>query len=334
MSVGTDSLTSSLQLFQPPEGELLAKRRAANCVPREVHHLELRSKGRKRLFLVVAGYKEDLWPLTMLRLKVSIPQDTDVCVVSPGRQSPALQSACSAMDWSYLATKENRLSLAQNVAIALHPEAEWIHKVDEDIVVSAAYCESLEETYRHAAARDECSVGFVAPTLNVNGFSYRSFLNFLGPEKLAEFKARFGDARMSCVGTAAWRDPQAAQFLWELSMPFDSLARRFTKRPVGYDICPHRFSIGALLFHRSLWSDCGGFTVANDGQLGVEEADLCAFCCDNARLMLVSHRTFAGHVGFFPQARHMIPWISKRDINQPAVASSPAVGAELAGAAL
>jgi hypothetical protein len=161
---------------------------------------------------------------------------------------------------------------------------------------------------------DECDVGFVAPTLNVNGFSYRTFLQFVAPEQLREFRQRFGDARTSCVRTAAWAQPLAAQFLWERSLPFDLLAARFRARPVGYDVCPHRFSIGAIFFRRQLWDELGGFSLAAEKELGVEESDLCAFCCDQARLMLVSHQTFAGHVGFFPQSAHMLAWIANHSI--------------------
>ncbi len=309
---------SSLPLFRSLSGDQLRDRRAVNCSPPVVLQQDLRARHLPRLLLIVAGYKSALWPLTLLRIKQHVPVDTDVCVVCPGKLEPQLQSACAAMGWSFVATRENKLSLAQNLAIALHPSAEWIHKLDEDIVIAEGYCESLEQTYHHALSLDEGHVGFVAPTLNVNGFSYRSFLKFLSPDKLPEFRTRFGDSRMGCINTAAYGSPQAAQFLWEQSLPFDPLANLFQARPIGYDICPHRFSIGAILFHRSLWTECGGFTVARDGELGVEEADLCAFCCDNSKLILISHRTFAGHVGFYPQARHMIPWLTARDLNQAA----------------
>jgi len=284
----------------------------------DILHQDFRVRHATRLIMIVAGYKRELWPLTLLRIKEHAPADSDVCVVSPGKAEPELIDACRGMGWSFLATKANKLALAQNLALELHPAAEWIHKLDEDIVVAAGYFESLEATFHHALEVDECRVGFVAPTLNVNGFSYRSFLKFVAPAKLIEFRTRFGDSRSSCVDTAAWREPQAAQFLWEQSLPFDPLAALFLSRPPGYDICPHRFSIGAIFFHRTLWTDSGTFTVAREGLLGVEEADLCKFCCDRARLMLVSHNTFAGHVGFFSQAAHMIPWLTARDINLPA----------------
>jgi hypothetical protein len=309
---------TSLPLFRPLNEELLSNRHAINCGPATILDQDLRARHLPRLLLIVAGYKSQLWPLTLLRIKEHVPADTDVCVVCPGKREPQLQGACAAMGWSFLAIQENKLSLAQNLAIVLHPQAQWIHKLDEDIVISAGYCETLEETYLYAFKLDEGQVGFVAPTLNVNGFSYRTFLKFVAPAKLLEFRARFGDSRTSCVNTAAWKNPSAAQFLWEQSMPFDHLAALFLNRPTGYDICPHRFSIGAILFHRGLWAESGGFTVADEGQLGVEETDLCAYCCDNARLILVSHRTFAGHVGFSPQARHMIAWLTSRDVNQAA----------------
>jgi len=317
-------LDYDLRLYRPPGGEFKNARKIQGLAHGALLDCELRAQGFPRLLIVVAGYKPSLWPITLQRLKTHVPPQTDICVVAPGKHVPELAAFCTAAGWSHLATRENRLSLAQNIAIEAHPTAKLIHKVDEDIVVSEGYCETLEAVLIHADRLGECDIGFVAPTLNVNGFSYRTFLKFIAPEMLDEFKRQFGDARTSCVRTAAWANPLAAQFLWEQILPFDNTAARFRARPVGYDVCPHRFSIGAMLFRRRIWDEIGGFSIASERELGIEEADLCAFCCDQARLMLVSHQTLAGHVGFFPQTAHMLRWIAEHPINQALAAKPPA----------
>jgi len=260
------------------------------------------------MVMMVAGYKPKFWPVTLARIEKYRPPDTDVCVVCPGLNNPDLIGICEKNGWSYLSIRENQLSLAQNLAIEYHSKAELIHKLDEDIVIGKDYFTLLEDTREFILRQGIHDVGFVAPTLNVNGFSYRLFLDFINPRLLEEFRNRFGDFKSSCVTTAAWGNPDAAQYLWENSMPFDNRVDAFGARDRGYAVCPHRFSIGAILITRKLWDDMGGFSRAQNGLLGVEEQDLCAYCADSSRIIAVAHQVFAGHIGFGPQTAHMTKW--------------------------
>lgn len=298
-----------LQVYRSPSSRLLPVRKWYRTRHRKPLAWDARGKGFSRLVIIVAGYKESLWNIVLERIARARPENTDICVVCPGKFHAELSARCAAKGWSFLAIRENQLALAQNLAIELHPRAQVIHKLDEDIVVGEGYFDSIEDTYAFVEAENEHQIGFVAPTLNVNGFSYRLFLKFIDKNLLPEFRRRFGDCRSSCVETAAWRDPRAAEFLWDHSLPFDNMADCFRKRERGYVLCHHRFSIGAICFARSLWEQMGGFSRAADGYLGVEEADFCAFCCDSARAMIVSDRTFAGHIGFGPQTKDMLKWV-------------------------
>jgi len=297
--------------YRDPSGKLgQLKRRFAAYHISLLHH-ENRSRGHQRLVLIVAGYKNTLWDIILTRIAKHTPLETDVCVVCPGKRDSRLEKICSENEWSILCTRENQLALASNIAIKEHPQAEFIHKLDEDIVVSDHYFLEIESTYHYVKSIDEYEIGFVAPTLNVNGFCYRKFLDFINPQLKNCYLLEFGDFRSSCMNTSAWSNPDAAKFLWNNSLPFDKTSEKFLSRPQGFDICHHRFSIGAIFFHRKTWKEFGYFSRAGEGELGAEEADLCAFCCDTSKAMLVAHRVFAGHVGFGPQSKLMIPWFKK-----------------------
>lgn len=269
-----------------------------------------RSRKSKYLVLVGAGHKPDLWPLVLPRLKKFCPADYDVCVVSPGVSNRKLAQICEQNGWSYVETRANKLAVAQNFAIARHPSAEWIFKLDEDIVVGEGFFEGLLQCHAETESEKRFRTGFVAPLLNVNGFSYRILLEML--ECRAEYESLFGPALQACRECAAHLETEAAIYLWKITQPFDELAARFRALPHATSICPHRFSIGAILLTRALWEEMEGFTIAAPGSLGVDESDICAYCVDQSRVMVVSHNVLAGHVGFRAQTDAVLREISGR----------------------
>jgi hypothetical protein len=273
------------------------------------HRFVDRSTGAEQLLLVVAGYKPYLWPHTLPRLRRYVPEEIDVCVVVPGVHSPELEALAAEAGWSYLQTTENALALAQNLAIAHHPRAEWLHKVDEDILIAEGHFERMLDGYRRVVADGRVLPGFCAPTLNVNGFSYRLFLEALGLEQA--YLERFGELRQAAAGVRAHYDGDAALWLWRHSLPLDAVAREIAGRPFGYSTVPVRFSIGAILLSRKLWQEIGGFRVAPRGGLGVEEKDLCSECLLLSRPAVVLHDVFAGHFSFGPQDDVMRPALAE-----------------------
>ncbi len=259
-----------------------------------------RGTGAERLAVVLAGYKPYLWDMTLARLEQHVPEGLDVCLVSPALNSPELERLAARRGWSYLSTRANYVSLGQNIAIARHPAARWIYKLDEDILIAEGFFERLLGTYQRIATEGRYEPGFCAPVLNVNGFSYVNFLKALGLED--EYLERFGELRRASGQIRATEEGEAALWLWRKSLPFDEVAARFAARPPGYSTVPHKFSIGAILFERSFWAAIGGFLVRPPaGALGVDETYICRKCIDLSRVMAVAHDVFAGHYSFGAQ---------------------------------
>ena len=263
-----------------------------------------RSKGQKRLLIVLAGYKSFLWPLTLTRIASFVPSDIDVCIVSSGLYSAPLAELATGYGWSYLYTKVNKVGLAQNLAIARHTKAKWIYKLDEDIFIAKDYFELLIEGYLHIQKEGLYNPGFCSPLINVNGYSYIVFLKKLNAD--GEYKAKFNELKYAAEGVKAHYDGEAAKWLWAKSLPFDETAHYLSSQPFDYSAAPHRFNIGAILFERELWEAVGGLRTPLIGSgLGVDEEHLCKDCIGMSRPMIVIHNTFAGHFSFGPQEASM-----------------------------
>jgi hypothetical protein len=249
---------------------------------------------------VSTGFKEYLWDLTLPRLERFAPPGWDVCLCSAGVESARLARAAERNGWSYLASENARVAAPLNLAIERHPAARWVTKLDEDVFVPAGAFETLLAGYRAFEAEGRYLPGFVAPVINVNGFSYTNFLDVLG--LAAEYAERFGELRRAITGVRIHHDPAAARWVWERSLPFDAVARRFAELPFSYEPIPHQFSIGMILFERSLWESMHGLkTGRRPPGMGVEEIGLARFCVERSRVMALVQNAFAGHFAFGPQ---------------------------------
>ena len=125
---------------------------------------------------------------------------------------------------------------------------------------------------------------------------------------LEEYRGKFPNywpPISACVGVPVHFDPEVCEWLWRKSSPLDKVARRFSEGQARYSICPHRFSIGAILFRRGIWDQVGGFEVGPDYALGVEERQLCNFCMDQSKVIVVAENVLCGHFGFRPQNDRM-----------------------------
>lgn len=274
------------------------------------YHFIKRSNNLKKLLIVVAGYQDYVWEIVFDRIKKTVSKDIDVCIVVPGKESNELQKICNENQWSYLSTKQNKLALAQNMAIKLHPNAEWIYKLDEDIFVGDGYFDNLLQTFLKAESEQIYQVGVVAPALNINGSSYRYVLEKLGG--LSGYLEKFGSARITCDNDPIYKSSEAANYMWELSLPIDEKIYEFSKEQVSYFSVPIRLSIGAFLIRRELWEDMKGFKVAAAGQLAWEEMCMCDFCMNYSRTILIAGNVFAGHFGFGGQKKGVIPLFESR----------------------
>jgi hypothetical protein len=84
-----------------------------------------RSSGEDRLVLVIIGYQPELWDNVLARVE-KYRHTEDICLISPGIFSDKLNSISQKYNWSYLSTEENKLSVAQNIAIREHESAKYI----------------------------------------------------------------------------------------------------------------------------------------------------------------------------------------------------------------
>jgi hypothetical protein len=276
---------------------------------REPAAFDNRSRGHGTLVMVLAGYKPELWSRVFPRIATHTDMaSVDVCVVCSGR-TPAAQQArriAEERGWSFLQTEENLLSHALNLTVHAFSKAEWIVKLDEDMFTTPGWLEGLREAYARAEADGRFRIGFVAPTIPVNGFGYRLFLELTGG--LDDYREAFPQHPpiSAGVGIAASGSPEVAEWLWRRTHPLDERARELARFEGQYSICPHHFSIGAFLMHRAAFADLGGFAVAPvPGLLGYDEAKLCGWCMSQSRAIVIAHASLVGHFAFGPQWAHM-----------------------------
>jgi hypothetical protein len=273
---------------------------------------EDRHHGSPVLVTVLVGYKPDLWPFVMPRLKaaLAVMPEADVCLVSPGKRDEALSALCASEAWSYLATATNDVSLAQNICFKRHTAAELIVKLDEDMFLLPGSIRDLVSEYRRIKAEGQVDPGFVAPMIPLNGFCYRPLLRAL--DLLGEYERRFGTAQLGTSGLAVHTDHAAARWIWEQTAPLESLPDRLGAMPVDDLLSPIQFSIGMIVFERSFWEQFGYFNVARRkllagmSTLGGDESHICTAAMVLARPIVVTTRTAAGHFSFGGQYAAMI----------------------------
>lgn len=264
-----------------------------------------RSKKSQFLVLILAGYQEYIWDDVLGRINKFVPNNYDVCIVSPKIKSEKLKKVCEENNRSYFRSKANKLATALNTAIKLHSNAEYIFKLDEDIFVGKGFFDGLYKTYLKAYADQIYNIGIVCPTMNVNGASYRYFLEKKG--LVNEYKQLFGNLKCTCDDDDVYKNPKAAIYLREHSLPLDKTIDEFSSYEIEYEPCPIRYSIGAILFTRDFWDSAKGFISPGNGELARDELCLCSYCINSSKAILISKNIFAGHFGFGVQKKDVIP---------------------------
>ncbi len=260
-----------------------------------------RKKDQEKLCILLAGYKPFLYPVTFKRLAAFLDDDIDMCIISSGLYSKKLEDLCREHSWSYLSTKENNVSLVQNLAIKLHPAAEYIYKLDEDIFVTSNYFSTLFHTLEKVEKEGEYFPGFVAPVIPVNGYGHMRVLKKLGLEE--EYARRFEAPRYAAGPDRMIEcNPEAAKFFWGeggVVPGIDELDRIFHEQEFTYSVCPIRFSIGAVLFKRKVWEDMGMFSVSRrNNAMGRDELELCSVAMKDSKAIIISENTVVGHLSF------------------------------------
>lgn len=266
------------------------------------------SKKSENLCLILAGYKEYLWGDVFERIKQFVPDDFDVCIVSSGLYNDKLLKICNENNWSYLSVEENKVTLVQNIAIDLHKTAKFIYKLDEDMFITKGFFDILKQTYNKVIEDNKYKPGFVAPLININGYSYRRILEKI--DMLSDYEGKFGIAYVDGTpGEQIIDNSEIAKYLWgnnnEILKNIDKLSNDFSKNELDYSICPIRFSIGAILLPRETWENMGKFNVHRGNNMGADEVQLCEYCTVYSRPMIVSENSVIGHFSYGPQTEEM-----------------------------
>lgn len=265
-----------------------------------------RQKGSDKLCIVLAGYKTFLYDATMTRLKEYLENDIDVCIITSGLYSDDISSMCQEEGWSYLSTKENNVALVQNVSIKLHPKAEWIYKLDEDIFITNGYFSNMMKAYEFAE-NGQYNPGVIAPLIPLNGYGHVRILEKV--EATKAYKDRFGILKYAAGNEKEIEgNPAVARFMWGdggIVPTIDEMNERFAAKELEIRACSIRFSIGAILFKREFWEAMGHFTVYKGPGMGLDEVQLCQYCITNSRPIMVSENIVVGHLSFGPQNNSM-----------------------------
>lgn len=275
-----------------------------------------RSKGLEKMVMMLSGYKDYLYDPVFKRFKAYLPNDIDVCIITSGKYVEEIDKLCEKEGWSYLSTKENHVSLVQNVAISLHPNARFIYKLDEDIFICEGFFERMMKAYEHAQ-EGQYEPGVMAPLIPVNGYGHVRVLEKLN---LTDKYTELFEKPVCAAGPEHIIENSAdvAKFFWGEGgyVPsIDEINRRFGEDPLEERACPIRFSIGAILFERSLWEDMHYFSVNMRYPIGTDEEDICAWCVNSSHPMMVSENLIVGHFSFGPQNAAMREYFdSHKDI--------------------
>ena len=146
----------------------------------------------------------------------------------------------------------------------------------------------------------EYTPGVLAPLIPVNGYGLCRILEKLG--LTSEFEKRFeqpkyqlGDLRE--IG----KNPEAVRFAWGeggFVPSIDEMNARFAADPLEERPCAVRFSIGAILFKRSLWQEMRYFPLGWNNGMSCDETALCAWCCLSSQPLMVSENVVAGHLSY------------------------------------
>lgn len=279
-----------------------------------------RSKGYKNLLVILSGYKDFVWESVFARVEAYMSANTDVCVVTSGKYDQTMKTLCEKNQWSYLSTELNNVSLVTNMAINLHPKAEYIIKMDEDIFVTKGTFETLLKTYERVEAESDYEVGFVSPLIPVNGYGYARVLDILKIRH--RWEECFGEIKITdCYKhhETIHDNPKAAEFLWGKNNPvmrnIDDIQEKLQGMKFSYSICPVRYSIGLIVFHRDNWLKMGMFPVKSYENMGADEKRICEFCMMEGRTMIISENCIVGHLSYGPQHQTMEKYFrSNREI--------------------
>ena len=275
------------------------------------YRFEDRRKYCEKVCFVLSGYKEFLWKNVFSRLSSFVPDNVEICILSSGIYHPDLAKIAQQNEWSYLSTNINSVTLIQNIAIEIFDDAKWIFKMDEDMFLTEGCFEKLLEVYHRVNEREHYQIGFVAPTIPLNGYGYFKLLDKFN--LISEYEKNFGRA---FIGGNRFRsiekEPEAASYMWGITsnIPQLDILNRMMRNE-EYSFCNVRFSIGFIMFTREFWNELGGFDVSGGSDMGYDESQLGIICIEESYAIVVAENTVVGHFSFGKQTQVMKEYYEK-----------------------
>lgn len=269
------------------------------------YHFTDRSRGKRYLCYILAGYEPVLWKDTLGRIEAFQDENVDYCLVSSGKQDNTLAEIAEWNQWSYLYTETNQVCFIQNLVIDLHPSAEYMIKMDEDIFVGEDFFGQMIRGYHLVEREGEYHIGFVVPVVPLNCCGYASYIDLIG--KKEEYEKHFGRAYKSRF-SAVFNVAETAEFLWDTMDTFDGMAERFLENS-GYTILDCYYNIGCIMFSRERWKMMGRWPeIPGEAGMGRDESYICQ---DNRTKDLAIYElknVLAGHLAFGHQKKRMLEY--------------------------
>lgn len=264
-----------------------------------------RSRGKKCLCYILAGYEAGLWKDTIGRIEAFQDKNVDYCLVLSGKYDRELDNVAERNGWSYLYTETNQVCFIQNLAIELHPSAEYIIKMDEDIFIGKDFFHQMIKNYRRIEEEGEYRIGFVVPVVPLNCCGYASYIDLVG--KREEYEKKFGRAYKSRF-SAVFNVVETAEFLWDTMDTFDDMVNRFLENE-GYDILNCYYNIGCIMFSRQRWMLMGKWPeYPEESGMGRDEAYICQDNVNKDLAIYELKNVLAGHLAFGHQKKRMIKY--------------------------
>jgi hypothetical protein len=286
----------------------------------------LNLKGTYATIYVLLGLYSELWDVVLERL-YHYNVEFDVVLVNPGgfHGDKAINLAKS-YGFSYVELQPNNIECAQNYVINNVIESHLVIKMDDDVFLTKYTIRNLIRAYKRVK-EEGIDIGFLAPVLNVNNVSYVAFLKTLN--LIDEYTRLFERPIFArhWRKQKIWYDPNAAEWIWEKSLPLNHIAEIFANMNAElYELIPVRFSINCIIFERTFLLKHYGFSSAGPrifarvsnrirsipisiGTIVSDDEDSINFYADNGmRARILALDSFAGHLAYFPQREHMLKW--------------------------
>ncbi len=261
-----------------------------------------RRKGKSKVLLILAGYKEFLWNLVFERVKEYEEEDTEICIISSGLYSEKLAGIAAVNDWSYLSTEKNNVSLIQNIAIALFKHCEWIYKMDEDIFLTKKCLKKLQDAYLYAEKNLPYHMSVIAPLIPLNEAGCRRVLEKYGC--LTDFENRFGRLFFGGDGVII-NTPEIAPYMWGKDSKIPDIDKMSLEAEDKVEVCAGNFNIGMILFKRNFWKSIHGLQFYGGSDFAIDEKQINECCCTYLAPLLVAHSVVVGHFSFGAQQEIM-----------------------------